>query len=298
MAFESIANDSGFILKPGGAMEESLPTDLGQSQYSQSSGITNTGRLIRMPGKRFVQQFGDRVLQIAGFGGAVIIQHGSTIIMYPDACAVSPTDDDDPNAATYAMPTTLQLDVYHANVNSPNPWPNHPPIPRFAPYGVYPAGSYPPPFYADIGPVQSDYTITPKAANRFYRYFSKAAYASAISDANNWHFGANCNDEFSAGTLDLSMYSPSVYANAVLVGSSTSVDKNGQPTPNPALPDNYTCDVTKYLGKSVPGYNLPLPFGAAPLTYYILLDAQNTAIGEFSVDVHSLRLTKFKNKNG
>lgn len=84
--FESVQNDGTFYLKPGGTMEEALPTELPGNLYSEVSGITKQGATCKMPGKGLVAQYADRVLQIVAFGNGYLLQHGSTVEYHPDTC--------------------------------------------------------------------------------------------------------------------------------------------------------------------------------------------------------------------
>lgn len=298
MSFEAI-DDGGFILKPGGAQEEGLPTDLAVNEYTHSSGITNTGRLIRTPGKRFVRQYTDRVLQIAGFGGAVIIQHGSTIEMFPDACAVSPTSDDDPRVQNITALPILYFNKATAHKQTTYPWANHPSAPRFGDNAV------PVLYYYDYSFTQgppSDYTtvlhVDPSDHPYMHRFYGCNAYTNATRNGGEWDYGCEISDEQVTGVYNLSAYSPSVYAKVELVGNYNYYDTHG--SYGGALTTfvgNYTLDITKHLGKASVEIGIPLLPGAPTMNWDNRRDSQNTLLGTFQVVITGMRLTKFKLKD-
>ena len=112
MPEDSVQNENSFYLKPGGVKEEGLATDLPLDTFSQSHGVEQQGIFQRTPGKQLVTQYADKVLAIAGFGGAVFIQHGSTLLMYPDACAVAPTGED------YVPPAAPAAGGFYARIGA------------------------------------------------------------------------------------------------------------------------------------------------------------------------------------
>lgn len=114
MAKESFNDPKAFTLKAGGAKEDANPTDLGMNEYSEAVGFADSGTVMRMPGKRLVTQYQAPVHQIAAFGNAVLIQHGATLDMYPDACAVAPVPEETPPPpqTNYQVDFNVQGAVY------------------------------------------------------------------------------------------------------------------------------------------------------------------------------------------
>ncbi len=258
MAFESI-NENGFYLRPGGAMEEANPTELGQDQYTQSSGITRAGRLVRMPGKRLIQRYGDRVLQIAGFGNAVILQHGTTLEMYPDACALAPTDDDQGNMVIVPvaqLPLHI-IQVLQANDQTPDPWTAHPSY--VVPYDFSPGAR--PIIYGDVS--HSEYADA-GVINDYYNRLLLEVRASGVveldggSNFGYWNkYSAKLSRIKTIGTLDLTAYKKKDWQQAALGGTIGVRDPNaaggGVTTTN-----NYHFDVTELLG-TVANVQVPYP---------------------------------------
>ena len=88
---ESVNDTPAFYLQPGGIKEETNVTDLPPNAYVQASGILNNGVFTKMPGKTLIRNYApDKIFQIAQFGGATIVQHGTTIEFFADSCALVP----------------------------------------------------------------------------------------------------------------------------------------------------------------------------------------------------------------